>query len=70
MRKFIYSFLANFLYKFDEKLIDNTVNQIGATIKNSSHIIKQIQNGQMQVYAGFTSLGVLIFFVMFIIFIR
>ena len=70
MMKFIYSFLAKFLYELDEKLIDNTVNQIGATIKNSSHIVKQIQNGQMQVYAGFTSIGVLIFFVMFIIFIR
>ena len=70
MMKFIYSFLANFLHKIDEKLIDNTDNQIGATVKNSSHIIKQIQNGQMQVYAGFTSIGVLIFFVMFIIFIR
>ena len=62
-----YKKLAKFLSWFDQNIIDVFVNSIGWSARNIGIPIKQIHNGQIQMYATITSLGILVitFFIVF-----
>ena len=59
--------IAKFLSWFDQNIIDVFVNSIGWSARNIGIPIKQIHNGQIQMYATITSLGILVitFFIVF-----
>ena len=62
-----YKKIAKFLSWFDQNIIDVFVNSIGWSARNIGIPIKQIHNGQIQMYATITSLGILVitFFIVF-----
>ena len=62
-----YKKIAKFLSWFDQNIIDVFVNSIGWSARNIGIPIKQIHNGQIQMYATITSLGILLitFFIVF-----
>ena len=62
-----YKKIAKFLSWFDQNVVDFLINSIGWSTRNIGTPIKQMHNGQIQMYATITSLGILVitFFIVF-----
>ncbi len=50
----------------DKNIVDRAVNVVGWTGANFGGLIRQFQNGQMQMYATVTSIGIIVIAAIFI----
>jgi len=59
-KNLFYKSIAKFLDAFDQLVVDKIANSIGWVGKNSGVLLKELHNGQMQMYASITSIGILL----------
>ena len=50
----------------DKNIVDRAVNIVGWTCANFGVLIRKFQNGQMQMYATVTSIGIIVIAAIFI----
>ena len=64
--KLYYARIANISDWLDRNIVDSTVNVVGWLGANVGGALRQLQNGQTQMYATATSLGIIIISIIFI----
>ena len=64
--KLYYARIANISDWLDRNIVDSTVNVVGWLGANIGGALRQLQNGQTQMYATATSLGIIIISIIFI----
>ena len=64
-----YGGLARALDWVDRKVVDNVVNHVGMFARNVGRPLREVQTGQLQVYGLAISVGILVIFGVYLLFL-